>query len=288
MNPLADTLGVVHSSVSSIQLSDSGYQPRIACLVPSITELLFALNLGDQVVARTGYCIHPAERVSRIPKVGGTKTVNLKKLRQIAPTHVIVNMEENTKACVDELRAFVPHVIITHPVQFLDNIQLYQLLGAIFDRTALADNLVSDLTSSIKVVSHPNHLVDISVLYLIWQDPWMTISPNTYIADVLAHAGLKSIDTNDLQVDGSAVRYPSLDQSQLLSSPVDAILLSTEPFSFTQEHANHLEAQMAQAGRYVPCLLVDGELTSWYGSRALRSLPYLADLRGQIEQRLAR
>ncbi|WP_213693144.1 helical backbone metal receptor, partial [Escherichia coli] len=81
--------------------------PRIASLVPSITDLLFSLDLGDQLVARTGFCIHPREAVRNVPKVGGTKTVKLDKLRELAPTHVIVNIDENTRPTVDKLREFI-------------------------------------------------------------------------------------------------------------------------------------------------------------------------------------
>ena len=281
-----DSLGVLHPSVSSIKVQDSAYQPRIACLVPSITELLFALDLGRWIVARTGYCIHPKGLVDAIPKVGGTKVVNFKKLRQLAPTHVIVNMEENTKQCVDELRTFVPHIIITHPVRILDNIQLYQLLGAIFDCVTLADEWVDRLKATVNAAAALSKTADISVLYLIWQDPWMTISPDTYIADVLAHAGLKSIDIRDLAGVGGSPRYPSFDWPALAAYPFDAVLLSSEPFSFTQTDADVLQDQLARAGRQVPCMLIDGEMTSWYGSRAVQSLPYLITMRRQIEQRL--
>ena len=67
--------------------------PRIASLVPSATETLVALGLAPRLVARTGFCIHPAEVVKDVPKVGGTKDVNLEKLKQLAPTHVVVNVD---------------------------------------------------------------------------------------------------------------------------------------------------------------------------------------------------
>ena len=88
--------------------------PRIASLVPSLTELVVGLGLGDCLVARTGYCIHPAAAVRAVPKVGGTKDVNLAKLRRLAPTHVLVNVDENRLDTVTALREFVPELIV-HP-----------------------------------------------------------------------------------------------------------------------------------------------------------------------------
>ena len=123
---LIDALGVEHVP--------AGAGARIVSLVPSLTELLFALGLGAQVVGRTGFCIHPRTAVRTVPKVGGTKDVDLDRLRALAPTHVIVNVDENTRACEQALRAFVPHVIVTHPNAPEDNRALYALLGGVFDR----------------------------------------------------------------------------------------------------------------------------------------------------------
>ena len=88
--------------------------PRIASLVPSLTELLFALGLGPQLVARTGFCIHPADAVRAVPKVGGTKDVNLAKLMRLAPTHVLVNVDENRLETVQALIRTEGEVILVY------------------------------------------------------------------------------------------------------------------------------------------------------------------------------
>ena len=102
-----DALGAVHPP--------AGPSPRIVSLVPSITELLFALGLGPAVVGRTTFCIHPAGAVGAVPRVGGTKKVRLDRLRALEPTHVVVNVDENDRDQVEAMRAFVPHVVVTHP-----------------------------------------------------------------------------------------------------------------------------------------------------------------------------
>ena len=72
-------------------------------------------------MARTGFCIHPADAVARIPKVGGTKDVNLAKLRRLAPTHVLVNVDENRRETVDAIRGLgadaAPQIVVTHPLR---------------------------------------------------------------------------------------------------------------------------------------------------------------------------
>ena len=109
---------------------------RIVSLVPSLTELVCDLGLADQLVGRTGFCIHPKGALRRVPKVGGTKDVNLDRLRELAPSHVIVNIDENRRECAEEIARFVPHVIVTHPCTPEDNLDVYRLLGGIFGRQA--------------------------------------------------------------------------------------------------------------------------------------------------------
>ena len=116
-----DALGCVHERARG--------EVRIVSLVPSLTELLFALDLGPSLAGRTGFCIHPREGVRAVPKVGGTKDVDVAKVRAAAPTHLVVNVDENERALVDELRAFVPSVIVTHPIEVEDNFALYRLFG---------------------------------------------------------------------------------------------------------------------------------------------------------------
>src|SRR6187455_3834106 len=110
-------------------------EPRIASLVPSLTELVVALGLGDRLVARTGWCIHPAEALAGVAKVGGTKTVNLAKLRRLAPTHVLVNVDENRRETIDAIEAWgdeAPKIVVTHPRDPVDNLALVDQLATAF------------------------------------------------------------------------------------------------------------------------------------------------------------
>jgi hypothetical protein len=152
---------------------------RIVSLVPSLTELVCDLGLADQLVGRTGFCIHPG-RPAGVPKVGGTKDVNLARLRELAPTHVIVNIDENRRECAEEIARFVPHVIVTHPCTPEDNL-VYRLLGGIFGRQAEAAALASDLRAALDEARGRRQPAREKVLYLIWREPWMTVARSTYI-----------------------------------------------------------------------------------------------------------
>lgn len=237
---------------------------RIVSLVPSITELLCDLGLAGQVVGRTGFCIHPAGQVASIAKIGGTKDVNLEKIRKLAPTHLVVNIDENEKPTVDALAEFVPNVVVTHPVAPRDNLALARLLGGIFCASDKADAWCADFETEYAALQALPKGRPATVLYCIWQDPWMSISADTYIARMMAEIGWSVPKLDD------TARYPRFAWSEELVARIDGVLLSTEPYRFTEVHADALEKQIGK-----PVYLVDGEMMSWYGSRSLAGLRYL-------------
>lgn len=252
---------------------------RIVSLVPSITELLCELGLAGRLAGRTGFCIHPRDTVKAIPKVGGTKDVNIEKIRRLAPTHLVVNIDENEKPTVDQLAAFVPHVVVTHPVTPADNLALARLMGAVFGAEEAAERWCAafeqEHAALRALVSTSAPAPPRTVLYCIWQDPWMSVSKDTYIAAMLAELGWQ---VPQLGEGSDAARYPCFAWSERLVGRLDAVLLSTEPYRFTEAHADALEKQLG-----IPVFLVDGEMMSWYGSRALAGMRYLRALRAMVE-----
>ena len=249
--------------------------PRIVSLVPSITELSCDLGLAPWLVGRTGYCIHPAETVKAIAKVGGTKTVNIEKIRKLAPTHCIVNIDENEKPTVDSIAAFVPHVVVTHPQTPHDNLALYRLIGGIFHAEKEAESLCARFEAglaSLGAERQKSAWPPRRVLYLIWQDPWMTVARDTYIAAMLALIDWQQIDVG-AAMSGGSPRYPEIDLDAA-ARDADTILLSSEPYRFTTRHVIDLSARFPN--KHV--MLVDGEMLSWYGSRAIVGLDYVREL----------
>jgi ABC-type Fe3+-hydroxamate transport system substrate-binding protein len=259
---LVDAIGQVHER-------DPG--ARIVSLVPSITELLCELGLAAQVVGRTGFCIHPHAVVENIPKVGGTKDVNIEKIRKLAPTHLVVNIDENEKPTVDKLAEFVPNVVVTHPLAPRDNLALARLMGGVFGAEAAAEAWCAAFETEYAALRAQAQGPARTVLYCIWQDPWMSVSKDTYIASMLAELGWQVPELGE-------ARYPRFEWSEALADRIDAVLLSTEPYRFTEAHADALEKQLGK-----PVLLVDGEMMAWYGSRALAGLRYLRELRKMLD-----
>jgi hypothetical protein len=249
---------------------------RIASLVPSLTELVFELGLGDFLVARTGFCIHPATRLRDVPKVGGTKDVNLAKLRRLAPTHVLLNVDENRLDTAQALKSLGAELVVTHPCGPEDNLSLVDQLAGVFaaqagvgERARLLRAALSDELHQTQPIAHR----PCRVLYLIWHEPWMTVARDTYISRMLARVNWLS----EPAVEGGefgAARYPVLRGDEPWLAGIERVLLSSEPFRFTDRHLHLAQALCPQA----LVQRVDGELLSWYGPRAVPGLRYLREL----------
>lgn len=265
-----DALGISHVPVSSA--------PRIISLTPSITELLFALGLADCVVGRTDYCIHPQPAITAVPSVGGTKKVNHGRLQSLQPTHVIVNIDENPRELAERLHSYGLEVIVTHPVVPEDNIALYLLLGDIFQCQTTAEQLVQAFTEKLAQLRQ-QVWQQRQVLYLIWRKPWMSINRATYISAMLRLVGWQTVPAI------SEVRYPVVELDRTLLNAADLVLFSTEPYRFQQADLEAFAHEHACS--LTKLRLIDGEMTSWYGNRAIAGLNYLEQFARGMEASLA-
>ena len=251
---------------------------RIASLVPSLTELVVDLGLLDVLVARTGFCIHPAEPLRHVPKIGGTKDVNLAKLEQLAPTHVLVNVDENRLDTIAAIRAWpaAPQIVVTHPNAPEDNlalvVQMVEHFGAHDGVAARAAALTRALQRELDLTRADARAAQ-HVLYLIWKDPWMSVARDTYLSRMLARVAWHTLPDARGGLAGAA-RYPVVHGGEPWLAKVERVLLSSEPYRFG---AQHVEAARALCPR-AQVQPVDGEMLSWYGPRAVPGLRYLREL----------
>ncbi len=247
----------------------AGAGARVLSLVPSLTELMFDLGLAGRLVGRTHYCIHPAPAVADIPSVGGTKKIVMERVRELAPTHALLNVDENPKEMAEELEAAGIETVVTHPMHPDDNPALYRLIGGVFGAEDAAARMAADYDAARAAVrERAANLPARRILYLIWKDPWMGIGRDTYIANMLSLVNWHVPDV-------SGERYPELRLDDATLAATDLVLFSTEPYAFSGADIDAFrDARPAHAAK---ARLIDGEMTSWYGSRAVRSLGDLLD-----------
>jgi ABC-type Fe3+-hydroxamate transport system substrate-binding protein len=124
---------------------------RIVSLVPSQTELLANLGLEQEVVGITKFCIYPEKWFNEKKRVGGTKTVDIEKVRQLQPDLIIGNKEENTASDIQALQSIAP-VWMSDIETFEDALNMIQSIGAMCEKQEQATQLIQEISPSTKTI----------------------------------------------------------------------------------------------------------------------------------------
>lgn len=247
---------------------------RIISLVPSQTELLYDLGLGERVVGITKFCVHPEEWFRTKPRVGGTKKLDIEKVRALRPDLIIGNKEENERVDIEALEKEFP-VWMSDVHDLPGALEMITAVGSLTDTGNGAQEIIRGVERAFAELQPLSPAL--SVAYFIWREPLMVTGGDTFIHDMMRRCGLESVfaDRNE--------RYAEISGPELAAADPDVILLSSEPYPFAEQHI--MEFNMICPG--TPVRLVDGELFSWYGSRMLMAPSYmnglLNGLRGEAD-----
>ena len=244
-------------------------QPRkIISLVPSITELLYYLELEKEVTGITKFCVHPKEWMATKTRIGGTKNINLALIKKLQPDLIIANKEENVKEQIEELSSYA-NVWVTDVKTLDEALIMISDIGELTHKTMQACTLIGKIKTNFTRLLPYGGTNDnkIKSAYIIWQHPYMSVGGDTFINDMMQHCGLQNIFHNK-------TRYPKITLDDLAKEKCKLILLSSEPYPFKQIHIEEL--QKALPGKKI--ILVDGEMFSWYGSRLLKAPEYFTTL----------
>lgn len=270
LKPFNNIKLIIHvSAISIINYSNQlnlNYN-KIISLVPSQTELLHYLNLENEVVGITKFCIHPKKWFQKKTRIGGTKNINIEKIRALKPSIIIANKEENVRDQIEELATICP-VIVSNIGTLNDALEMITSIGTITNKTYEAQQL----NSQIKIAFEQLHLVKQNfitqkVAYFIWRNPYMVAGNDTFINNMLQACGFENVFSN-------TTRYPITTIEELQQLKVQTLLLSSEPYPFKEKHIQELQEQLP----YTKIKLVNGEFFSWYGSKLLYAPHYFMQL----------
>ena len=224
---------------------------RVVSLVPSLTETLFDIGAGDDVAGVTDWCIFPPD-LDR-PRLGGTKSPNVAKIRELAPDIVYMNSEENLRRHADAIETFAK-VIVTEPKNVDDVVALIEQLGATHER---------DVSAWIaRIAAARRHVRDFSFAVPIWKKPWMWCGGDTYVSNLVETVGGHNVLRDRL-------RYPSMSVEEVLALKPEFVFLPDEPYAFTEEDARSIEGARV-IGPF------PGHLFTWHGTRTALGLEWLA------------
>jgi ABC-type Fe3+-hydroxamate transport system substrate-binding protein len=243
---------------------------RIVSLVPSQTEFLFDIGLDKEVVGITKFCMHPPDWLKTKTIIGGTKNVDIEKVRSLKPDLIIGNKEENTKEDIETLREIAP-VWMSDIFNLEDALEMMDSIGRMVGKHEETRELVASIKGQFD--SFKPIISKLSVLYLIWRKPYIGVATNTFIDDMLKRCGFNNILSDQ-------TRYPILEDLSELNP--DVLFLSSEPYPFKEKHIQELHKIFPNA----KIKLVDGELFSWYGSRLQKSVEYFRRICNEISSDL--
>lgn len=243
---------------------------RIISLVPSQTELLFDLGLGDRIVGLTKFCIHPNELVKQKAKIGGTKNFKFDVIDRLQPDLIIGNKEENYQEGIEQLQQKY-NVWMSDIYTLDDALEMLRQMGKLTGTEAKAAELKQNIKTGFEQLQPVQP--SIKTAYFIWRKPYMAVGSHNMIDHMLQRCGLENVF-------GSLSRYPEITAEQLQQANPQLILLSSEPYPFKEKHIQEFREICPQASIKV----VDGEMFSWYGSRLLQAPAYLQQVIEEIRQ----
>jgi len=199
---------------------------RLVSLAPSITETIYALGLGDRLVGDTDYCDYPPEATKK-PHVGAMVNPNLERIVALKPDLVLGTADANRRETANQLeRLGIPlYGLAAHTLD--ETLRSIEDLGRVLGRETEAQALAGGLRTRIEAVEKRVYgQPSVRVLFVVWYRPLITAGPQTFIADVVRHAGGVSI-RDDLRGE-----WPRLSLEEVLRRDPDVILFPhTEAFS---------------------------------------------------------
>lgn len=244
---------------------------RIVSLCPSLTELIFDLGRGDDLVGITRWCVHPRPAVDSIEKVGGTKNPDVDRILELEPDLVLLNREENRREDAEALDRAGVHCHVSMPRDTTETAVMVREIGKAVDRVSEAGEISRRiLERAAAAEDRARDRPPVPFAYLIWRRPWMAAGGDTYAHALLELAGGRNVFAH------RAERYPEIDPAELAAAAPRLVLLSTEPFPFDESHVRELAAATGlPSGRF---RVADGEYLSWHGSRTPAGIDYAAEL----------
>lgn len=277
----------VHFDADSVRAAGLDRPRRIVSLVPSLSESLARLGLGDRLVGVTEYCVEPKGAFDALPKLGGTKDADVDAIAGVAPDLVIANQEENTARVVRQLAERDIDVWVTYPRTVGEGVALLEAIAGLgASEAARAEHVAParrafDEADAARRARAERGEPGVRVFCPIWRDPWMTIAADTYIHDLLTLCGGTNVFAQGAPHTGgghNSRRYPIVTLEDVERAAPDLILLPDEPYRFGASDAAELGRIDCPAARSSRIHLIDGSLVSWYGPRIALAIQALAAL----------
>jgi len=201
------------------ELTFEKFPNRIVSLAPNLTEILFSIGAGDNIVGVTNYCDFPPEATT-INKVADLVSVNYEALAVANPDLVLMTVEGNSKESFDKLISMGITVFVSNPRNVNGILKSIKDFGTLTNNLQKADSVNNYISTKIdslqKTISHKNNP---KILFLVSIAPIISIGKNTYLNEIIELSGGENICAE------SKINYPIINREEVLAKNLDYILL---------------------------------------------------------------
>jgi iron complex transport system substrate-binding protein len=192
---------------------------RVVCLVPSVTDTVFALGSGDDVVAVSDYTTYPPEALKK-PSIGSLVKPSIETILSFHPDLVLGTSIPGSTETAAQLKTVGIPVYFVDPHGLAGILQSVTNVGQALNRVPQAAALNASLARRIEAVkARTADKPKLRVLVPVWYDPIVTIGKHAFITEIVEAAGARSV-TDDLIPD-----WPQVSMETVIARAPDALLL---------------------------------------------------------------
>jgi iron complex transport system substrate-binding protein len=216
---------------------------RIISLAPSVTEILFALEVDEQLVAVTDFCDYQPAATRKL-KVGGMYHPNLEQIIGLRPDVVITAVGASQKDTVLRLEKLGVPVYVLNPKSMDDILASILRVAELVSREREAQRFVGDLRHRLFAIERRlSGQRPVRALYLLWYQPLMTVGPGSFLHEIMTLAG------GDNLAKDAVLSYPTYSLEQVLTAAPEVIVLNSDSAPFL-----HLIAEQPQRWSHLPAV----------------------------------
>lgn len=248
---------------------------RIVSLAPSNTEILFALGLGDRVVAVSDFSDYPSEAKEK-PNIGVYPAPNMEQLTDLSPD-LILAAEIQTDEVILQLEERGFPVFVLAPQTIDELLESITLVGKITGQNGEASQLVAEMQDRINAVTEQTDSLPQGqrprVFYIVWHDPLMAPGFGTFQDDLIRKAGGINIARD---IDGwTTISLEAVIQAnpEVMIASISYANDDTLTFQYIQTESRLSDADARQNDRVYG---IDGDIISRAGPRVIQALELLA------------
>jgi iron complex transport system substrate-binding protein len=214
-------LAVVIFLLLPVSLACAEPPNRIISIAPNLTEILYALGLGDRVVGVTTFCDKP-EEAKKKPKVGGMSNPSLETIAALKPDIVVLTTDGNLREFEERLRSLKIRTYVFKVRKLSELPGGIRDMGCVLGRKEKAYSIAREIEAELKMSSLSSLPAEKKkVMFIVWPEPLIVAGPGTATDEAITLLGHRNIAS------GAGVSYPKYSIEAVIRQSPDVIFIGS-------------------------------------------------------------